>query len=1361
MVRHRRWDVLLLVLLALPPLLMFWPQTLGGRTLIPTENLYQYEPYAPYREVVRAPSVPHNALVSDLVLQNYQWKLFTRASFAQGEFPLWNPHQFGGVAFFAAGQAAVLYPFSVLYYVLDLPSAYGWFTVVQLWLAGACMYLFARGIGRGRAGAWIAGAVYQLSGFFVISAVFPMIISAAAWLPLLLLMVECVIARRAWRGRASALPWVVIGAAALGCVVLAGHVEITYYTLLIMAYYAAGRLLWQLGRPAVAPAIADTWRARLRHNLPSTVVSAAWLLAMVVLGMGVGAVQFIPTLEVAGGNFRADRSSFAQVLGWAHPARDVVQFIMPNFYGNPTHHSYFDWFSGQTVDLRGGILNAQGNSITAVDWGIKNYVEGALYVGVVPLCLVLLAVLSMRRTHDGPPHRLLLLILLGAALSFMFGTPTYALLYYGLPGINQLHSPFRWVFAVTLCVAALSAFGVDALLRAEAGRLRRVVAWGLLAGGVAVLGGLAFSYVLYPQIEPLLTRAVLALARAPEAFSDARMFYNYQFTNVLALGVVLLTGGAAVWALDAVQRQPRTLAACSALLAGLIVADLWIASWGFNPASDRALLDFTPPSVAWLQTQAQWDPTCRYTTLEDPAQRRILQANATTRYALNDVRGYESIIPKQYAQYMAQLAPQHDLQYNRIAPLYTSDDWQTAVQSPRLDALNVCFIISHKTIDVPSWLLAYEDEAVRIWRNKRHTALIAPYSETGGVFTMSPLAVTSNTGRALTFDVLPDLGQDVGAVVVSISYAEGWRAFISTADNIAGNVPASEQALTITRHNDNFMRVDLPPNAQGSTVRLVYSPLSVQVGALVSALSGAVVLLLVGVYVWRGGGPQAEGDGAGRVARNSVTPILLNLFNRGIDMAFAIVMLRLLGAADAGLYYYLGAIFMWFDIFTNFGLNLWLVRQASRERAQAAVHFFRTSGLRLVLLLVGVPLLGAFLWARQTFSAAPLPADALLAIGLLYVGLLPSTLSTGLTALFYAFERAEYPAAVQTITTLNKTVLGLAALLLGWGYVGLAGVSIVTNVITLGLLAWGARAYWLQRSAPQGDTATAPLAWRPLWRGMIGESFPLMLNHFLATIFFQIDVVILQPYHGDRVVGQYSTAYKWLQAINVIPSFFTQALMPLLSRQVGDGDMPAFRRTYHLAVKLLIALALPAAVVFTFAAVPLTALLGGAEYLPNGAIALQIMIWSIPLGWINSLTQYALIALNLQQRITRAFIVAVAFNISSNLLLIPSFSFVAAAYTTIASEAVLLLMFGWMVQRAVGGVAWLELAWRPLLAAGAMAAVTAALWGLQPLLALAAGGAVYAVVVLALRPFTAEEWGRMAPLLPARVRVRLAWLGGG
>ncbi|MFN8372231.1 MAG: polysaccharide biosynthesis C-terminal domain-containing protein [Anaerolineae bacterium] len=268
---------------------------------------------------------------------------------------------------------------------------------------------------------------------------------------------------------------------------------------------------------------------------------------------------------------------------------------------------------------------------------------------------------------------------------------------------------------------------------------------------------------------------------------------------------------------------------------------------------------------------------------------------------------------------------------------------------------------------------------------------------------------------------------------------------------------------------------------------------------------------------------------------------------------------------------------------------------------------------------------------------------------------------------------------------------------------------------------------------------------------MARESFPLMLNHFLATIFFQIDVVILQPTWGDVVVGQYSTAYKWLQAINVIPAFFTQALLPLMSRQAHD-DKAVLKRTYTLAIKLLALLSFPFAAFFTFMAVPLTTLLGGAEYLPGGAIALQIMIWSIPIGWMNSLTQYVLIALDLQRRITTAFVIAVSFNIISNLILIPPYGYQAAAFTTILSELVLLIPFVMLLQSAVGRLNWLDMLWRPALATAAMSVVLALGWNIQSFLALVIGSVVYVAVLLVLRPLSPDELGWLSPLLPERVR---------
>ncbi|GIV82008.1 MAG: hypothetical protein KatS3mg051_1362 [Anaerolineae bacterium] len=388
MLRRYLPDVLIVAGLLLLPLLFFAPVTLGNRTLIPADNLYQVEPWRSARDALGVPEIPHNALLSDLVLQNYQWKSFIRRSLAEGTIPLWQPNQFAGTPFLAAGQHGALYPFSLLYYVLPLPRAYGWFTVSQLWLAGALMYVFARGLRLSRAAGAAAGVAYQFSAFFIVSVVFPMMISGAAWLPLLLLMIEFVIERRPLRGdRPATVPWIALGALALMMNIFAGHVEITYYTLIVMAYWAAARLLGVWWRDRAA------WRRLLRP--------AGSLLLMVALGVGLGAAQFLPLYELGTRNFREAAASFEQVRGYAFPARHVVKFFVPNAYGNPAQHRYRDVFTWETIaqdwqrpceECPGGFVR-----VTDTDFGIKNYVEGGAYVGILTLVLAAVGLLARSR----------------------------------------------------------------------------------------------------------------------------------------------------------------------------------------------------------------------------------------------------------------------------------------------------------------------------------------------------------------------------------------------------------------------------------------------------------------------------------------------------------------------------------------------------------------------------------------------------------------------------------------------------------------------------------------------------------------------------------------------------------------------------------------------------------------------------------------------------------------------------------------------------------------------------------------------------------------------------------------------------
>ena len=219
----------------------------------------------------------------------------------------------------------------------------------------------------------------------------------------------------------------------------------------------------------------------------------------------------------------------------------------------------------------------------------------------------------------------------------------------------------------------------------------------------------------------------------------------------------------------------------------LVPIDLMLASSGFNPASDPALLDFTPPAIQWLTQQpGDW----RYTSLDTPGRPDVMKANMAMRYGLDDIRGYESIIPKQYVDVMQQLAPQGQLEFNRIAPLYTDPNYNhfggftQALDSDLFNLLNVRYVVTYTDQAIPfqEWGLAYEDAAVRIWENPN--VLPRAYTVPAGVFDADTLAVpevytaasiTSDTGREKLLDVSIS---ESAWLVISESYFDGWRAFI-------------------------------------------------------------------------------------------------------------------------------------------------------------------------------------------------------------------------------------------------------------------------------------------------------------------------------------------------------------------------------------------------------------------------------------------------------------------------------------------------------------------------------------------------------------------------------------------------------
>ena len=1332
-----RRDLLIVLFFFALAALFFAPVIFGGRVFVPFDNLFRFPPWSAFATQFGV-ITPQNELASDLLLENYAWKKFIVESLRAKEIPLWNPYLFAGVPFLAAGQHSALYPFNLLFYVLPIDRAYGYFIALQLAIAALTMFTFARIIGLSRFAAMLSAIVYAFSGFMVVSTTFPMMISAAAWLPAVLVCAELIL-----RARTSSrqIFFALAGAIILGIQFLAGHVEISIYVLIVTAFYVAWR--------AVSLSL-DRERAGVRVGIAWRGLSA--VAAMLALGITLGAVQLVPLYELVQNNFRSGSVSYTDVIGWAFPLRQVITFFIPDFFGNPTHHSYFDVFDFTTRPAPAG----------TIFWGIKNYVEAGAYVGILPLTLALIAILSRltssvsRNTQPCPERsrrdatRLTSYVSPFAALTiisllFTFGTPLYAILFFGVPGFNQLHTPFRWVFPYTLSVAVLAGIGAE-LLQIQNSKFKipsgnfefRISNFELpLWLGIGILAALAASYIARDVTLTFMDRIVQSSNLARAVFDSGRMFYSYEFRNVALFAIFMIGAGIALRALQSVRWKPLALA--------VVIVELFVYGMQFYPAADARLADFTPPSVRFLQQDQSF---FRITSYDKPDE-KMFNPNVGMFYHLADIRGYDSIIPKQYAELMGVLAPQGELLYNRIAPFYNPDP----LDSPIINLLNVKYVLTTRPLPNAGYALVYDDE-IKVYRNERvlprafmapqarvipdRAALLAemqqfdptrevlleqePGFTSAASCTLKPVTIDKYT---ITEAVVKSDQTCAAWLVLADSYFPGWIAQIDGED------------AQLFRADYNFRAVFVPAGAHA--VRFKYSPLSFRVGAITSFL-GAMVLLLGFAYLaWRRFYRADEESEVRVVAKNSLLPMATALLMKVMDFAFAAFWLRVLGPTDAGSYRWAINLWLFANTVADFGLGILLTREVSRDRARANRYLTNATILRILIWALSLVPFGIVAAIYVAFF--DVTAQTAVAFGLFMIGILPSTLAASLAFLFNAYERFEYRVAVDVVTRIVAITLGVVVLLLGYGYVGLAAISILTNIFTFGMF------YFLVRRllfVPHLEVDCS------LIRSMFHESYPLMLNNLLSGLFFRIDTMILQPMKGNAVLGYYGTAYAFIDALNVIPSNFTLAIFPALSRLAASAK-DAMLRAYLVSLRILLWVALPITVGTIFISRELIEVFGGDAYLPHSAIALQVLIWFLPFSFINSVTHYVLIALGQQRFLTKAFVIGVVFNVAANLVAIPSLSYVGAALVTILSEMVLLIPFYYSVRKNLASIPFFSIAWRPSVAAGIMGI---ALWALVArvgvLAAIPLAGMLYVIVLLALGALGEDERMLLRKSLPER-----------
>lgn len=353
-------------------------------------------------------------------LHNYRaMYAFVKQSLGQGHFPFWNPYLYTGVPQFAVGEPPLLYPpgwllFTALPYSLSLALT---LVLHQMW-AGLGVFCLGKWYRWDTLACWLAGISWALSGVLSsMNSLHPLLMTAA-WIPWLFLALEQM-------GNGRARSGVRIFVLCYSCQLLSGHLEIVYFeTLLFLLYFLI---------------------CFLNNKLISLKTSLCFLSAGIA-SVAIAMLQLLPSLYYSGLSIRKDGMGLDAAQYWSVAPLLSLMMILPDLKGN--------FYANASLNILGGE--------PAFDYAL---LFPSLYLGVASFFFLSFTVLLVKKNRKIVAWFSILCFAFLLSLGKYF--PLYALFYLYLPGMSFFRYPIKFLIFVSLAIAILSGWGLDAFLKGD------------------------------------------------------------------------------------------------------------------------------------------------------------------------------------------------------------------------------------------------------------------------------------------------------------------------------------------------------------------------------------------------------------------------------------------------------------------------------------------------------------------------------------------------------------------------------------------------------------------------------------------------------------------------------------------------------------------------------------------------------------------------------------------------------------------------------------------------------------------------------------------------------------------------------
>ena len=388
-----------------------------------------------------------------------------------------------------------------------------------------------------------------------------------------------------------------------------------------------------------------------------------------------------------------------------------------------------------------------------------------------------------------------------------------------------------------------------------------------------------------------------------------------------------------------------------------------------------------------------------------------------------------------------------------------------------------------------------------------------------------------------------------------------------------------------------------------------------------------------------------------KIAKNTSILLLSQVISYILAFFYTIYTARYLGAAGFGILSTALALGALLSIFTELGLSTLTTREVSREKSLANKYIGNTIVLKIALSTITLVLMFLIVYIEH-YSP-----EIAVVVYFITISFVVGAFTNIFYSVFQAYEKMEYQSIGQII---NSIIMFSGILLIIYYQMSITNFALIYLIASIVSLIFGIIICAWKFILPKIEIDIT------LWKFLIIEAIPLTLSGVFLLIAFRIDTVLLQVINGNEAVGVYNAAYGLMSALMFLPSVYVMSVFPLLSRfNVSSKDL--LKISYEKSFKYLIIIGLPIAVGTTLIASPLILFIYKSGF-SQSIIALQILIWAIPIIFVNYILGTAINSINKQSQMVKSAFIVMALNIILNLLLLPKYGFVAASFITVITE---------------------------------------------------------------------------------------------